>query len=310
MRGIWEGDKRLGGLRRFAMAISILNILGHTLLGFEQSYAQPLVALFAAYATELLVEAIDARAGQRRPRYAGGWRRFADFLLSAHITGLAVSMLLYANDRLVVVAFAAAVAIASKAICRVRVGAGTQHFLNPSNFGITATLLLFPWVGIAPPYHFTENLHGAGDWALPAVIIVSGTFLNLRFTGRLTLIASWLCAFALQAIVRSVLNDTPLAAALLPMTGVAFILYTFYMITDPATSPGARSSQVAFGAATAAAYGLLMAAHHVFGLFFALSLVTAGRGLYLHLATRRWAWTAGRATLPADTSVAARSAVQ
>jgi hypothetical protein len=44
----WNDAIRLGGLRRFAIAISILNILGHTVLGFEQSWAQPLVALATA----------------------------------------------------------------------------------------------------------------------------------------------------------------------------------------------------------------------------------------------------------------------
>jgi hypothetical protein len=31
----WYQDKRIGGLWRFAIAISVLNILGHTMLGFE-----------------------------------------------------------------------------------------------------------------------------------------------------------------------------------------------------------------------------------------------------------------------------------
>jgi len=216
-RTSWGGDRRIGGLRRFAAAITILNLLGHTVLGFEQSWAQPLVALATAHSLELLLETVDARACRRRPRYASGPGAFLDFLLSAHITGLAVSMLLYANERLAVVAFAAAVAIASKSLLRAPVGAGWRHFLNPSNFGITVTLLLFPWVGIAPPYQFTENLHGAGDWILPLVIVGSGSFLNARFTQRLPLIAAWLATFAAQAIVRSLVQSTPVQAALLPI---------------------------------------------------------------------------------------------
>ncbi|NEQ87997.1 MAG: enediyne biosynthesis protein UnbU, partial [Moorea sp. SIO2I5] len=37
----WYQTNRLGGLRRFAIAITVLNLLGHTVLGFEQSWAQP-----------------------------------------------------------------------------------------------------------------------------------------------------------------------------------------------------------------------------------------------------------------------------
>jgi len=271
---------RLGGLRRFAIAISVLNILGHAFFGFEQSFAQPVVALVSAYSVELLLELIDARCNHRPLRFLGGGvRKFVEFLLSAHITGLACAMLLYANERLGAVVFASVVAICSKAVLRVPAGNGTRHFFNPSNFGITVTLLAFSWVSVAPPYQFTENMTGFGDWILPAVIVCTGTFLNARFTKRLPLIAAWLGGFVAQAALRSVFLDTPFEAGLIPMTGVAFILYTFYMVTDPATTPAGRRDQIGFGLSVAAVYGVLMVAHVVFGLFFALTIVCACRGL-------------------------------
>jgi len=282
----WSQAVRLGGLRRFAVAISVLNILGHTVFGFEQPWATPFVALAAAYSTELLLEFIDARMARRPVRFAGGPRRLVDFLLSAHITGLAVGMLLYTNARLWPVAFAAAGAIASKAIFRVPAAHASIHFYNPSNFGISLTLLLFPWVGIAPPYHFTENLVGAGDWILPGIIVCSGTFLNARFTRRLPLIAAWLSGFATQAMLRHWFLGARWEGALLPMTGVAFVLYTFYMVTDPATTPSGTRAQVIFGAGTALTYGVLMVCHVVFGLFFALSIVCTVRGAAL--AAQSW----------------------
>lgn len=271
---------RLGGLRRFAIAITILNILGHIFFGFEQSWAQPLVALLSAYSVELLLEFIDARCNRRAPRYTGGGaRKLVEFLLSAHITGLACAMLLYANERFGPVIFATVVAICSKAVLRVPAGGATRHFFNPSNFGITITLLVFPWVSVAPPYQFTENMTGFGDWILPAVIVTTGTFLNARFTHRLPLIAAWLGGFVAQAALRSLLFDAPFGAALMPMTGVAFILYTFYMVTDPATTPSGRLDQIGFGLSVAAVYALLMVVHVVFGLFFALTFVCLFRGL-------------------------------
>lgn len=293
----WAGTRRLGGLRRFAVAISVLNLLGHFVLGFEQSWAQPLVALAAAYGTELAMEAVAAAAERRRPHFAEGVPALVDFLLSAHISGLAVSMLLYANDRLAVVAFAAATAIVSKAVLRAPVGGGRRHFLNPSNFGITLTLLLFPWVGIAPPYQFTENLRGAADWVLPAVIVVSGSFLNARFSQRLPLIAAWMGGFLVQGLLRSAAFGTPPAAALLPMTGVAFLLYSFYMVTDPATTPSGVRGQLVFGASVATTYGFLMTLHVVFGLFFALTFVSVARGLALWAAA--WGGARARASAPA-----------
>jgi Na+-translocating ferredoxin:NAD+ oxidoreductase RnfD subunit len=283
---------RLGGLRRFAIAITVLNILGHTFFGFEQSWAHPLVAVASAYTVELLLEFIDARCNYRPLRFVGGGaRRFIEFLLSAHITGLACAMLLYANERLGPVIFASVVAICSKCILRVRAERGTRHFFNPSNFGITVTLLVFSWVSVAPPYQFTENMTGYGDWILPAIIVCTGTFLNARFTRRLPLIAAWLGGFVAQAALRSLFFDIPFEAALAPMTGVAFILYTFYMVTDPATTPAGRREQIGFGLSVAAVYGLLMVNHVVFGLFFALTIVCAVRGLCMYAMH----WVRGRA---------------
>lgn len=286
----WSASNRLAGLRRFAVAITVLNILGHTVLGFEQSWAQPLVSLLVAYGMELLLEWVDARANKRKPYFVGGPLAFTDFLLSAHITALAVAMLLYANDRLWPIAFASAVAIGSKRIFRVPMGNSTRHVFNPSNLGITIALLAFPWVGIAPPYMFTENLSGVFDWLLPGVIVVSGTFINYRFTHKLPLIAAWVLGFIGQGVLRSLLLGTSVNPPLVMMTGLAFVLYTFYMITDPATTPTSVPSQVAFGVGVSATYGLLASVHVVFGLFFALTAVCAIRGLAIYVAiwVKQW----------------------
>jgi len=279
-----QKDMRLAALRRFATAITVLNILGHTVLGFEQSLATPFTAVLVAYACEILLELAESWRLGRRPRFLGGGAlRVVDFLLSAHITGLAVAMLLYANERLLPIAFAAATAIGSKYLFRVGTNGSSRHVFNPSNLGITATLLAFAWVGIAQPYMFTENLPGTSAWVLPAVIVCSGSFLNTVFTRRVPLILAWLGGFVLQAAIRHFAFGNLFLPSLNPMTGVAFLLFTFYMVTDPATTPVARRGQIAFGLSMAAAYGVLMSFHVVFGLFFGLSLVCAGRGALLYL---------------------------
>jgi enediyne biosynthesis protein E5 len=164
---------------------------------------------------------------------------------------------------------------------------GTQHVFNPSNFGITLTLLLFPSVGLAPPYHFTENLTGADHWLLPGGILLSGIVVHALFTGRLPLCLAWLLGFIAQALVRSAMFDIPWHVPLMPMTSSAFVLFTLYMIPDPATTPLDWRYQVCFGVAVAACYGLLLSLHIVFGLFFALFLVCLVRGCLLYLMHRR-----------------------
>jgi enediyne biosynthesis protein E5 len=301
-------DLRLAALRRFAAAITVLNCLGHTVLGFEQSYVHVAIALATAYAVELGLELVDARACRRAPAFRGGVLRLVDFLLPAHITALACAMLLYPNERLGPIAFAAAFGVASKSVFRARIGGGRRHVMNPSNAGIAATLLAFPWVGVAMPYQFTENLHGAADWLLPLVFVCVGSFLNARFTRRIPLIAAWLGGFVVQAAVRSAVFDIRFLAALAPMTGVAFVLFTFYMVPDPGTTPVRPRAQLAFGAAVAAVYGALQVAHVVYGLFFALAIVCSVRGLALWA---REAVTALRARLTAlDVEVAATRSIE
>lgn len=275
---------RFFALWYFTILITILTVVGHTLLGFEQAYAHPIAGVATACAVHILLEWVDARSKGRPTRYSGGIVPFLNFLPPAIIPGLACALLVYPNERIWPIAFAAAISIASKVVFRAPVGEGlSQHIFNPSNFGITATLLLFPSVGLAPPYHFTENISGVWDWVMPGVILLTGIYIHGAFTGRLPLVLAWLVAFAGQGLLRSAIFGIPWAVPFVPMTSAAFTLFTLYMIPDPATTPIKPARQVAFGVAVGAVYGTLFVVHIVFGLFIALALVCATRGVALHI---------------------------
>ncbi len=290
---------RVAALRRFAAGITLLTVAGHAYLGFEQSIAQPLVAVLACYLTELFMETLTSRHEQRRPLYlaaAGSSVRvkvttLADFLLPAHISGLALGMLLYASNRLDLFIVAAVVAMSSKYCFRVWTGKRSNHYFNPSNFGIAVVLLFFPeTISIAAPYQFTAELGPRGDIVLPVVVTIIGLFLNIVFTARAPLIAAWIGGFILQAALRSVFDpNVDFDAALAPLTGMALILFTLYMVTDPGTTPFSTRGQIIFGLSVALVYGLLMELHQVFGVFVALTIVCAGRGILLTISNRRGA---------------------
>jgi len=269
----------LGGLRRFAAAITVLTILGHAFLGFEQSIAQPLVALATAYSVQLLLEWLTAWAQNRRPVFAGGVGDLVTFLLPAHITGLAIAMLLYYHERIWDVSFASALAISSKTLFRVPVGETTRHFFNPSNFGITMMLLLCPWVGLAIPWQFTAGLTGAGDWLFVVIILCLGSMINIRYTQRIFVVIGFLTGFVVQALVRVAVFDASLLGVFMPATGIPAWIFTFYMVPDPATTPNARWPQFLFGAAVGLVYLVLVSLHVANGLFYALTIVCAFRGL-------------------------------
>jgi len=281
--------RRYFALGYFTTLLIVWNILGHTFLGFEQSHLQSLVGVATAIAFQVLLEWIDARVNHRKPRYAGSWADFINFLPPAIIPGLALTMLLYPNERLMPVLFGVGLAICSKVIFRAPVGDGkTQHVFNPSNIGIVATLLLFPSVGVAPPYQFTENLTGMWHWVLPGVVLVTGLIVHGLFTGRLLLVLTWLVAFMIQGQLRSWYFGTSWIVPLTPMTSAAFMVFTLYMIPDPATTPVKPLNQMLFGLAIAAVYGLLIVTHVVYCLFIALAICCGLRGISLH------AWAAWR----------------
>lgn len=285
--------RRYFALWYFTTLLMVWNFLGHTFLGFEQSHLQPIVGLATAICLQFLLEWLDARATGRKPRYSGSLADFVNFLPPAIIPGLALPMLLFPNERLVPMVFGVAVAICSKVMSRAPVADGkTQHIFNPSNLGIVATLILFPSIGVAPPYHFTENLTGMWHWALPGFVLATGLFVHGLFTGRLILVVTWLIAFIIQGQLRSWYFGTSWIVPLTPMTSAAFMVFTLYMIPDPATTPVQPLQQALFGVAVAVVYGMLLMAHVVYGLFIALAIVCGLRGVGLY------AWAAWQSIRP------------
>jgi len=305
-----KADPRYIALRNFAVSISVLNVFGYTMLGFEQPWLWPILAVLVGYSTEVCFELLSSWAYQRRPKFlTNGVRGFYEAMLPAHITSLAVSMLLYCNNQFWPVAFGVVVGVAAKHVLQAPIAGRMRHFMNPSNFGITAVLLCFShWCSIAPPYQFSENANTYFRIMIPLVIAVSGTVINAMLTQKVPLIVGWMGGFAIQAFVRHWIWNVSLFSALGVMTGIAFVLFTNYMITDPGTTPSKARNQFMFGSSVALAYAVMMAFNIVYTLFFATSLVCALRGLGwwgAHFVGQARARREGRATtsaaeLPAD----------
>jgi hypothetical protein len=285
-------DPRYLALRNFAISMSIFNIIGYILLGFEQPWLWPFLALAVGYSTEAVMEVIQAWFEKRKPRFIGvSMREKALFFFPPHISSLAVNILLYANDRFLPVAFGIIIAITGKYILQAPINGKMRHYMNPSNLGITATLVLFgSWVSISPPYMFTEHVPDIFKLGIPFIIVTAGTMLNAKLTQRTMLIVGFVGAFVIQALVRWWLYDVAVYSALAVVTGVAFVLFTNYMITDPGTSPSKPRAQFIFGASVGVVYGVLMAFNVVYTLFFSVVIVCGLRGAgwwVHHLMTKR-----------------------
>jgi hypothetical protein len=276
-----QPDVRYIALRNFAISISVFNIFGYTLLGFEQPWLFPLLAVLVGYTTEIVFELISSWTHQHRPRFLGnGPRGVYEALLPSHITALAVNMLLYCNNQFWPVAFGVVVGVAAKHVMQAPINGRMRHYMNPSNFGITAVLLCFSsWCSIAPPYQFTENANTYFRVMIPLVIATAGTVINAMLTRKVPLLVGWMGGFFIQAFVRHWLWDVALFSALGVMTGVAFVLFTNYMISDPGTTPFKARNQFMFGSSVAFVYAVLMVANVVYTLFFAVCIVCLLRGL-------------------------------
>lgn len=278
--------KMQGALKRFAMSITFLTIVGHLFLGFEQAPIQPLIALLVGYILQLALEWLHAYANNTTPKFYGGFNRLVAFLLPTHIACLSIAMLMYFNDRIWIICFAVAVAITSKTLFRVPTKQGSRHFFNPSNFAISATFLLFPSVGLTMPWMWTTEISGWADWAFPVLIFILGTMLHLKYASRIWVVISFLVSFAAQALFRGLFfEDTNLWTALAPATGVAAMIFTFYMAPDPATSPTGMWQQIVFGTGISLTYMLLVMSHIVFALFFSLTIVCLLRGFIMAVAS-------------------------
>jgi hypothetical protein len=275
------------GLRISATVATVFTILGHTVFGFEQSLAQVLVALVTGYSCALFFEWVDARASGIAPGYAGGgFPKVVDFLLSAHMTSITLSFLLYFNQRLWIVALAVALAIGSKYVLRVRLNGRLRHFMNPSNFAIAVVLVTYQWTGVLP-WSYTIDLHGVADWLVPAIIVALGARLNLLFTGRIPTVAAWLVTFIVLGAGRAWIHQSTVVAELVVLTGIPMVLFTFYMITDPQTTPSRLMSQIFFGAGIATAYSVLLLSHVQYTMFYSVTAICAIRGAWLLVLSRR-----------------------
>jgi Na+-translocating ferredoxin:NAD+ oxidoreductase RnfD subunit len=106
-------------------------------------------------------------------------------------------------------------------------------------------------------------------------------------------VAAFVVSFAAFGLLRSVLDLTSIYSVYASMVSGAFVLFTFFMITDPMTSPGTATGRVLYAVAVAAVDAVLRSFGVPYSIFLALVLVCAGyalcRALYPE-ATPRSVW--------------------
>src|SRR6516225_7555109 len=233
------------------LSLGLLLTYGVAMLGFDQAPANIALIIASALATQWL---------------CGRTISGAPFdPLSPLITALSPCLLLRASLP-TVLALAAVLAISSKFVLRF----DGKHIFNPANFAIALLLLVTNVAWISPAQW------GSRTWAV--FLFVSLACLVLSRAKRGDIAIAFLGSYVAILLARALYLGDPLAIPMKQMQSGALLLFTFFMITDPKTTPDRRSARVLFAVLVAAAGAWLQFAYYMpqglmYALFFASPLV-------------------------------------
>ena len=210
-------------LYQIAVLGSLL-VYGMGWLGFDITLDRVALLLSTVIATQALCDYLSANRSVN--------------VKSALISGLSLCLLCRTNHP--ELAFVAAViTIASKFLIRFR----GKHIFNPTNGGLVAMLLLTDQVWVSP-----------GQWgtvAAFAFLMACCGALVVNRAARSDVTYAFIGFYAALLFGRSIYLGEPLTIPLHRLESGALLLFTFFMISDPKTTPDSRAGRVLFAALVA-----------------------------------------------------------
>jgi Na+-transporting NADH:ubiquinone oxidoreductase subunit NqrB len=159
-------------------------------------------------------------------------------LRSPLITGLSLSLLLRADEPWLP-AVAGIIAIASKFIFRL----DGKHIWNPAGFAIVALLFTASGVWVSP------GQWGSSTWL--ASLLVFLAVLVLQAAQRSDIALFFLGCHGALLLARALWLGDPLAIPLHQMQSGSLLIFAFFMISDPRTSPDSRLGRFVFALSVA-----------------------------------------------------------
>jgi enediyne biosynthesis protein E5 len=197
---------------------------------------------------------------------------------SALITGLSLCLLLRANDVWPFVA-AAFIGTGSKFALR----RGGRHVFNPANIGI---VLMIAFSGAA---WTSTGEWGSAPWFSLFIAALGG--LVCWRASRLDAAIIYLGVFALLVVGRALYLGDPLSIPALRLSHGALILFAFFMISDPKTTPEDLRERALF-VALAALIAYILQFHFFIsdGIFYAPFLLALIRFIALKRAANGYEW--------------------
>jgi enediyne biosynthesis protein E5 len=230
---------------RYFQIATLATLLALQICNFDlcATAAQAAVTLVATIATQLACNRIIGTKFD--------WR-------SPLITGLSLTLLLRTHSPELWFA-AGLLAIGSKYLLRWR----GKHIFNPATFAICTLLLVSPDVWVSP------GQWGDAVWLSFLLMCCAG--LVLQRAERADTALAFLASFAGLLLLRAWSLGDPLAIPLHQLQSGALLLFSFFMITDPRSTPDHRLARIGFAMAVAGlAYWLTFRWQMRTGVFFAL----------------------------------------
>jgi len=209
-------------LYQIAVLASLL-VYGMAGLDFAISAPRAALLLLTVLATQAVGDRLEGRPANIR---------------SALISGLSLCLLLRTN-RIDLAMLAAVITIAAKFVFRFH----GKHIFNPTNGGIVAMLLLTDQVWVSP-----------GQWgsvAFFALLMACLGGLVVNRASRSDVTYAFILCYCALIFGRSWYLGEPLTVPLHRVESGALLLFTFFMISDPKTTPDSRAGRVLFAALVA-----------------------------------------------------------
>lgn len=192
------------------LLITAILLVGQLGFGMLESYPQTLLAIAVSIGLEIVLGKV----------FTGKIPNLA----SAYISGISVGILIR-SPFFWPFALCSALSITSKYVLRAK----DRHIWNPSNFGVSAMLLLAPFAVASLSIQWGNNL-------LPMVVIwILGSIIIYRL-GRFHITLTYVVSFLAFGLVRTFFTGHSFLAEIAPITGPMYQLFIFFMITDPKTT--------------------------------------------------------------------------
>jgi Na+-translocating ferredoxin:NAD+ oxidoreductase RnfD subunit len=229
------------------LLITCILLAGQLVFGMLESWSRTLLAIVTCIAMETVL----SRA------LLGKWPHVA----SAYISGISVGILIR-SPFFWPYALCGALTIMSKYVLRWR----GRHLWNPSNFGVSAMLFLYPTAVASLSIQWGNSL-----WPM-IVVWVLGSIIISRLK-RFHICLSYVVTFLVLSFVRSQVTGNPWSASVAPLTGPMYQLFVFFMITDPKTTVNSRWGQCVVAAMVAVVEMFLRLNEVIHAPYYALFLV-------------------------------------